>query len=98
MNRDALVIGVNRYPFLKDPVTQASQHLTTPAKDAEELAHLLETQGKFTVRRFPHSLIDGRLQVDPMQQVTKEELKEAIAHLFNPNTGNPPDVASIIIN
>ncbi|EDX74164.1 hypothetical protein MC7420_4149 [Coleofasciculus chthonoplastes PCC 7420] len=82
MIRDALVVGVNRYPFLKDSPTNEAQHLTTPAFDAEALAYLLETHGNFTVRRLPENLIDGTLQVDQNKSVTAGELEDAIAQLF----------------
>jgi len=36
MNRYALVVGINRYPFL--PWNGNTSHLTTPAKDAEAIA------------------------------------------------------------
>lgn len=93
MIRDALVVGVNRYPFLKDSPTNEAQHLTTPAFDAEALAYLLETHGNFTVRRLPENLIDGTLQVDQNKSVTAGELEDAIAQLFNPAGDSIPDTA-----
>ncbi|WP_052334296.1 caspase family protein [Kamptonema formosum] len=93
MQRDALVVGINRYPFLKKLPISDAQHLTAAAADAEAVARLLETHGNFTVRRFPNSLIDGKLQVDPKALMTAEELEKEIARLFNPNTGSPPDAA-----
>jgi hypothetical protein len=36
MSRDALVVGINKYPFLKD-LTGNYKHLTTPASDAEAI-------------------------------------------------------------
>jgi uncharacterized caspase-like protein len=38
MRRDALVVGINQYPFLKDTQTSPAKHLTTPAADAEAIA------------------------------------------------------------
>jgi uncharacterized caspase-like protein len=38
MNRDALVVGINQYPFLKDTPTSKAKHLNTPASDAEAIA------------------------------------------------------------
>ncbi|HAZ44467.1 MAG TPA: hypothetical protein DDW76_09420 [Cyanobacteria bacterium UBA11369] len=93
MNRDALVIGLNRYSFLRNSPTSEAQHLKAAAADAEKMACLLETQGNFTVKRFPEGLIDGKLQVDPIGNVTTAELEDAIARLFNPNTNSPPDTA-----
>jgi hypothetical protein len=38
MKRDALVVGINRYSFLKDSPTSNAKHLKTPAGDAEAIA------------------------------------------------------------
>lgn len=38
MARDALVVNINQYPFLKDTPTSKAKHLTTPASDAEAIA------------------------------------------------------------
>ena len=45
MNRDALVVGINQYPFLKDNPTSKAKHLNTPASDAEAIALRLEEYG-----------------------------------------------------
>lgn len=37
MSRDALVVGINQYPFLKDTPTSKAKHLFTPANDAEAI-------------------------------------------------------------
>ena len=39
MSRDALVVEINQYPFLKASPSNKAQHLTTPASDAEAIAH-----------------------------------------------------------
>jgi hypothetical protein len=93
MSRDALVVGINKYPFLKDSATGNYKHLTTPATDAEAIAQLLETHGNFRVKRFPASNIDGKLQVDPDKLVKTEELEAAILDLFLPESGKPPETA-----
>ncbi|MDF5714930.1 MAG: tetratricopeptide repeat protein [Rhizonema sp. NSF051] len=82
MIRDALVVGINQYPFLKDTPTSQAKHLTTPAADAEAIAQLLETDGNFRVQRLPRSNINGRLQVDPEKKVTPDELLDEISKLF----------------
>ncbi|MBD2341633.1 caspase family protein [Calothrix sp. FACHB-156] len=94
MSRDALVVGINKYPFLKDS-TGNYKHLRTPASDAEAIAQLLETHGNFRVKRFPSSIIDGRLQVDPNPNklFKTEELEQAILDLFLPETEKPPETA-----
>ena len=59
MRRDALVVGINQYPFLKDTPTSHAKHLTTPAADAEAIAQLLDEHGDFRVTRLPAIEIDG---------------------------------------
>jgi hypothetical protein len=82
MRRDALVVGVNQYPFLKDTSTSLAKHLTTPAADAEAIAQLLEANKNFTVTRLPKREIDGKLQVDPNGKVSLKELSQEINKLF----------------
>jgi LuxR family glucitol operon transcriptional activator len=65
MNRDALVIGINQYPFLKDSPRSKGKHLKTLANDAEAIALRLEEYGGFRVQRLPASIIEGELRVDP---------------------------------
>ncbi|MGB3510567.1 MAG: caspase family protein [Microcoleaceae cyanobacterium] len=94
MNREALVVGINHYPFLKDFFGQP-RHLMKPAADAEAIAQLLETYGHFQVRRFPGVSIEDSWQVDPHPKTKNCEitaLKEAISQLFNP-PNNIPDTA-----
>ncbi len=93
MRRDALVVGINQYPCLKETPTSKAKNLTTPAGDAEAIAQLLETYGNFRVQRLPESNIDRKLQVDPNKIVKAEDLKEAIANLFRPNSGKTPETA-----
>jgi hypothetical protein len=38
MTRDALVVGINQYPFLKDSPTSKAKRFKTPAADAEAYA------------------------------------------------------------
>lgn len=94
MEREALVVGINRYPILKKDPSRPAPHLTTPAIDAEAIAHLLETNGSFHLQRLPEVYTPGGgRQVDPMGMVMVAQLKEAIANLFNPPDKNPPDTA-----
>ena len=93
MTRDALVVGINQYPFLKASPGDKAQNLTTPASDAEAIACLLESHGGFKVTRLPLSRIDGRLQVDSEKTIKAEELEAAIANLFLPGGRNVPDTA-----
>ncbi|PAX58299.1 caspase family protein [Brunnivagina elsteri] len=92
MSRDALVVGINKYPFLKDS-TGNFKHLSTPASDAEAIAQLLEAQNNFRVKRFPASIIDDKSQVDPDKPFKTEELEKVILDLFLPETGKSPETA-----
>ncbi len=98
MKREALVVGINRYPFLKDKITGEPKHRTTPATDAEAVAQLLEKHGNFHVRRFPVKGSEGTWQVDPhppsrlVKQWTAKDLEDAITLLFDP-PGEPPETA-----
>lgn len=89
MLRQALVIGINDYPYLS--------HLKTPARDAEQIAQLLEHHGGFRVTRLPVTAQNTSLQVDakprPEQLVKLADLKTAIAQLFNPQGKDVPDTA-----
>ncbi len=92
MSRDALIVGINKYSFLKNS-TGKYKHLTTPASDAEAIAQLLESHNNFRVKRFPASIINGKSQVDPDKPFKTEELEKAILDLFLPETGKPPETA-----
>lgn len=91
MNRDALIVGINKYPFFK--VNGKVQNLTTPANDAEKIAHILETKGEFRVRRLPVKLREGNHQIDSDSTLNKQELQDAIGQLFNPEGENAPHTA-----
>ncbi len=80
--RDALVVGINQYPFLEDAITGQAKHLRTPASDAEAIAQLLEADNNFQVRRLPSSEIDGKLRVDPDKLIEADELLDEITKLF----------------
>jgi hypothetical protein len=89
MLRQALIIGINDYPYLSN--------LKTPARDAEQIAQLLERHGGFRVTRLPVTAQNTLLQVDakprPEQLVKLADLKTAIAQLFNPQGNDVPDTA-----
>jgi hypothetical protein len=87
--REALVVGINRYPLLRDGTTKKPQHLEKPAADAEAVAQILEKYGNFTVRRLPEVYSpEGKRGVDPnppsQNLVQVPDLEAAIAQLFNP--------------
>jgi WD40 repeat protein/energy-coupling factor transporter ATP-binding protein EcfA2 len=82
MKREALVIGINRYPYMNN--------LSQPAKDAEAVARLLENYGDFEVQRLPCKT--GKREVNSKELLQKQELEAAIRRLFQPkgnvaNTG-----------
>jgi WD40 repeat protein len=83
MKRQALVVGINEYPFDKD--------LPTAAADAEAVAQLLEKYGHFEVHRLPSQ--DGVRSVAPEGQVSLQELEKAIIRLFQPKSGIIPETA-----
>ena len=89
MDREALVVGINRYPLLRDAKTRKPLHLEKPAADAEAIAQLLEKYGNFRVHRLPGVYSpEGKRGVDrnpsPQNLVTVPILEAAIAQLFNP--------------
>ncbi|MHC5760426.1 nSTAND1 domain-containing NTPase [Nostoc sp.] len=93
MNRDALVVGINQYPFLKDTPTSKAKHLFTPANDAEAIAQRLEEYGDFRVRRLPETIQGEQRQVTSDGLVKSETLEDAIIQLFNPVGENIPETA-----
>ena len=50
--REALVVGINSYPFLKKKKL-GDLNLKAAIKDAEAIANMLEKYGKFRVQRLP---------------------------------------------
>ncbi|MDF0554054.1 caspase family protein [Kamptonema sp. UHCC 0994] len=74
MKRQALVVGINRYPFLK-------QHLEYAAADAEEIARLLRQCGQFEVKVLPETYQDGAIQVEEKGLVKGDTLREEISKL-----------------
>jgi len=96
-HREALVVGINRYPLLRDE-NRKPQHLEKPAADAEAIAQMLEKYGNFRVRRLPEVYHhEGKRGVDPnpapANLVTLTVLETAIAELFNPPGRSIPDTA-----
>ncbi|MDJ0729031.1 MAG: caspase family protein [Crocosphaera sp.] len=89
MKREALVVGINRYPLLS-LASSKNANLTTPAADAEAIAQLLEKYGQFHVTRLPEIYLEGKRKVDDQGTITTEQLETAIANLFT-----PPDKSSL---
>ncbi|MCT7953245.1 caspase family protein [Ancylothrix sp. C2] len=95
MNRDALVVGINNYPFLKDSPASKAKHLKTPANDAEAIAQRLEEYGGFRVRRLPESIQQGQRRISSTtgSLVQADTLEDAIIQLFNPVGESFPQTA-----
>jgi len=94
MNRDALVVGINQYPFLKDTPTSKAKNLKSPASSAEAIALRLEKYGGFRVRRLPETIQEEQRYVDPESvKLDADILENAIVQLFNPVGDNSPETA-----
>lgn len=78
----ALVVGINRYPFIK-------QHLTQAGKDAEEIASVLRKYGQFEVKLLPETYQDGAIQLEEQGLVKHDTLQDEISKLFNPGDDYP---------
>jgi len=85
LNRDALVVGICRY----DSLTM-SEELKTLAKQAEQLAQLLETKGDFKVKRLPCT---AEMCLHLKERVTSFKLKKSIEELFYPPEQAPTQTA-----
>lgn len=92
MRRVALVVGIDRYPWLKDAEGK-TQNLTFPAQDAEAIARLLRECGHFEVKLLPVTLAHGANQVDARGTVAETDLQAAISELFHPSEGEVPQTA-----
>ena len=87
MSRDALVIGINRYPGKPLPGS-----LLAPANDAEGVAQILEKYGDFaTVKRFPETKAKP-YKVCEKTPVRGRALKQEIVQLLNPTGTQVPDM------
>ncbi|WP_375467236.1 caspase family protein, partial [uncultured Nostoc sp.] len=88
----AIVIGINYYPEYT-----TLKPLTAAAEDAEKIAKQLELYGyrPFRAQCLPRTLNQkGESTIDRQGVVKVQELREAIANLFNPPPPNPiPETA-----
>ncbi|MDZ7996175.1 MAG: caspase family protein, partial [Nostoc sp. EspVER01] len=88
----AQVIGINYYPEYT-----TLKPLTAAAEDAEKIAEQLEQYGyrPFRAQCLPRTLNPkGESKIDRQGAVKVQELREAIANLFNPPDPNPtPETA-----
>lgn len=96
MKRQALVVGINRYPNLKQTATSEAPHLEKAATDAEAIAQMLEKPSgelAWSVRRLPEVVQEGRFRVGDMTTVSEDELSRAISELLHPEPYHVPEVA-----
>ena len=91
IKRQALVVGINRYPFLKETATSEAQHLTTAVQDADAIARILELYGDFEVFRLPTE--SDKWRFNPTKEVKLEQLESAITELFCPTVNSKPHTA-----
>ncbi|MGR3279347.1 nSTAND1 domain-containing NTPase, partial [Acaryochloris marina NIES-2412] len=91
MSRNALIVGINQYQ------SQSLQDLKAPALDAEAIAQRLEEDGDFdTLYRLPERITEGEAKkplVSDTHPVTREQLEQALKHLFRPDSSQAPDTA-----
>ncbi|MDB9375790.1 caspase family protein [Nodularia sphaerocarpa] len=87
MKRQALVVGINRYPCHKNSPKSPAAHLKTAASDAKVVARMLELYGNFEVKRLPSK--SDISQLDEKEVIRAEELQQAITELFNPQENIP---------
>lgn len=85
LNRDAVVVGICQYGDLP-----MSAQLDTLAKQTEQLAQLLETQGGFKVTRLPCAT---DLTLDLKTRVTLPELEQTLEKLLYPPEESPTQTA-----
>lgn len=85
LNRDALIVGICQYDDL--PMSAELENL---AKQAEQLAQLLENQGGFKVTRLPCA---PDFKLDLRKRVTLPDLKPAMNKLLFPPEESPTQTA-----
>jgi uncharacterized caspase-like protein len=96
IKRQALVVGINRYSFLRDTASGLLLNLKKPASDAEAIAQLLENptgELAWSVRPLPEISEDGKFRVGDTATVSQDELTKAIQSLFYPESQYATDVA-----
>ncbi len=101
MKRQALVVGINRYPSLKQTPTSDAPHLQKAAADAEAIAQMLEKPSgelAWSVRRLPEVAQEGRFRVGDMTTASEDELSRAISELLYPEPHHVPDVALLFFS
>ncbi|MDF0554060.1 caspase family protein [Kamptonema sp. UHCC 0994] len=91
MKRQALVIGINRYPLLKDKPTDTGKHLHAPYHDAIAIGKMLNRpQENPDFSWCVENLLSNDGETGNV--VSANELRDAIRNLFLPNTQTPPEV------
>ena len=80
MMRQALVVGINQYYFLREKAEDPAPNLKKPANDAEDIAQCLEQFGQFEVHRLPKK--KEMEQIDPKGIVNAKDLEKLIQQLL----------------
>src|SRR6476661_1227227 len=94
MKRQALIIGINRYPWLKDKPTDEGKHLDAPYHDAIAISEMLDRpQENPDFSWCVENLLSDDLETGKV--VSADELRDAIRNLFLPNTQTPPEVVML---
>jgi hypothetical protein len=91
MKRQALIIGINRYPWLKDKPTDEGKHLDAPYHDAIAIGEMLDRPQEHP--DFAWCVERLLSDKETKKVVSANELRDAIRNLFLPNTQTPPEVA-----
>lgn len=103
MTRKALIVGINRYPYLGgySSSPRSLKHLNHPAQDAEAIAESLKREDNklnWEIEYIPEKYENQIFKIDPKNVVTKNELEKAIVQLFNPISGSNLDVALLFFS
>lgn len=103
MTRKALIVGINRYPYLGGNSLSLSslKHLKHPAQDAEAIAESLKREDNklnWEIEYIPEKYESQIFKINPNNVVTKNELEKAIIQLFNPISDSNLDVALLFFS
>ena len=93
MKRQALIIGINRYPSLRDKPTDEAKHLHAPYHDAIAIGEMLDRPQENPDFAWCVERLLSNDDNETRKVVSANELRDAIRNLFLPNTQTPPEVA-----
>lgn len=104
LERKALVVGINKYPFLRSSERHKYQHLLLPANDAEGIAEFLDNVTgslEWDVKRLPEipEPEENKYKLNSEGFVSKQQFTEAITELLHiGKTNNIPDVVMLFFS